>query len=310
MMADDALLLAYVDGALSLDERLAVKAQLRDSVEARKKVALIRASQVDFADAFAHQPLPPVPDALRLCVDEMVRAHRSARDSSSASDMATSVSSALVKSRWRSVPVWLAAACVAGAFVLAQFVRIGSPFGHPALGPVSSQTANGVDVSPWVQVAVVNQQLYTRDTVAYRQDDPALAARVVEDIRRDDRLALRVPDLSGSGLTFKSVRRLRFNNKPLAQILYLPRSGAPIALCVVNDTQPDKSVTLRTIDGMDVATWRQSGLSYALIAQSGAADLAELGGHISDLDTVLLFGGTPKAAPRPAPGDDRILPSP
>ena len=40
MMADDAQLLAYVDGELSTEERESVEAQLRESAEARKKAEL------------------------------------------------------------------------------------------------------------------------------------------------------------------------------------------------------------------------------------------------------------------------------
>ncbi|WP_250517072.1 anti-sigma factor [Caballeronia sp. INDeC2] len=296
MMADDAQLLAYVDGGLSSEEREAVEAQLRESAEARKKLALLRASKVDYADAFAQQSLPPVPASLRLDIDEMVRAHRAGganEPSMPASEKASANVTAPVRSRLRGVPVWLAAACVAGAFMVGQFVHVGSLFapGHPNAGGAQMASA---DVSPWVAAAVGYQKLYTRETVGYRQDDPALAAKVVDDIRRDDRLALRVPDLSSAGLTFKSVQRLRFNNKPLVQIVYLPQKGPPIALCVMKDTRPDQSVASRTVDAMDVATWRQGELSYALIGQSGDVDLGALGKRIADADMAPLFS---KAAP-------------
>ena len=312
MIADDALLLAYVDGRLSPDERAAIEAQLRESAEARKKVTLLRASQVDFAGAFAQQTLPRVPESLRLGIEEMVRAQtvqaaqsaepaKPAQPSASANDAAMPASeqqpSAPVKSRLRRVPVWLAAACVVGAFVAGQFVRFDSLSGAGGQGSGSSQLASASDLSPWVKAAVSYQKLYTRETVAYRQDDPALAARVVEDIRRDDRLALRVPDLSSAGLTFKSVQRLRFRNKPLVQIVYLPRSGPPIALCVMKDARPDEAVASRTVDSMGVTTWRQNELTYALIGQAGDVDLAELGKRISNLDTAALFSEAQEAVP-------------
>jgi anti-sigma factor RsiW len=286
MMADDAQLLAYVDGALTAAERDAIEAQLRDSAEARKKLALLRASNVDFADAFAQQPLPPMPESLRMNIDELVRAHRASGVDEPA--MPTHApASAPVRSRLRAVPVWLAAACAAGAFLIGQFVHLGPRFG-PAQSNPGTQTASA-DVSPWLAAAVGYQKLYTRDTVADRQDDPALAAKVVGDIRRDDRLALRVPDLSSAGLTFKTVQRLRFNNKPLVQIVYLPRNGAPVALCVMKDARPDEAVASRTVEAMAVATWRQGELSYALIGDPGNVDLAALGKRIADSDLAPLF---------------------
>jgi anti-sigma factor RsiW len=188
-----------------------------------------------------------------------------------------------MRSRRRGVPVWLAAACVAGAFACGLFVQ---------LGPLTSggaQMAANSNVSAWVATAVSYQKLYTRDTVAYLQEDPAAAAQIVRDIRSDDKLALRVPDLTSAGLTFKSVQRLRFNNKPLVQIVYLPQNGPPVALCVMKDAKPDQAVATKTVDAMDVATWRQAELSYALIGQSGNVDLAALGKRISNLDMAPLF---------------------
>jgi anti-sigma factor RsiW len=295
MMADDAQLLGYVDGGLSPDDRSAVEAQLRASAEAREKVALLRASRLDFADAFAQQNLPPVPDSLKLKVDEMVRAHRAQASNDPALPPGEKAPSEPVRSRLRGVPVWLAAACVAGAFACGLFVRLGplvSPFASPFPSPFASggaQMAANADVSPWVAAAVGYQKLYTRETVAYTQEDPASAEKTVMDIRSDDRLALRVPDLTSAGLTFKSVQRLRFNNKPLVQIVYLPRNGPPIALCVMKDSKPDQPVAAKTVDAMDVATWRQAELSYALIGKPGDVDLAALGKRISNLDMAPLF---------------------
>jgi anti-sigma factor RsiW len=283
MMADDAELLAYVDGALSPEDRSAVEARLRESAEARAKVALLRASRLDFQHAFAQQNLPPVPDSLKLKVDEMVRAHRARESNDSALPPGEKAPSEPVRSRLRSMPVWLAAACVAGAFACGLFVRLGP------LASGGAQMAASAEVSPWVAAAVSYQKLYTRDTVAYMRQDPAAAAQIVRDIRSEDRLALRVPDLTSAGLTFKSVQRLRFNNKPLVQIVYLPQNGPPIALCVMKDAKPDRPVATKTVDAMDVATWRQAELTYALIGQSGDADLAALGKRISNLEMAPLF---------------------
>jgi anti-sigma factor RsiW len=282
MMADDAQLLAYVDGGLSPEDRNAVEAQLRESAEAREKVALLRASRVDFADAFAQQSLPPVPDSLKLKIDEMVRAQRARESNDPVLPPDGKTPSEPVRSRLRGVPVWLAAACVAGAFACGLFVQSG-----PLAGGGMRMAAN--DVSPWVAAAVGYQKLYTRDTVAYTEEDAAAAAKIVKDIRSDDKLALRVPDLTSAGLTFKSVQRLRFNNKPLVQIVYLPQNGAPVALCVMKDSKPDQPVATKTVDAMDVATWRQAELSYALIGKSGDVDLAALGKRISNLDMAPLF---------------------
>jgi anti-sigma factor RsiW len=104
---------------------------------------------------------------------------------------------------------------------------------------------------------------------------------------------VRVPDLSAQGLTFKRIQRLRFHDKPLVQIVYLPKTGGPVALCVVKDAKPDQSLAQQKIDDMDVVTWRQSELSYALIGTAGQVDLDKLGKLIAKRDVDAMFSLAP-----------------
>ncbi len=50
-------------------------------------------------------------------------------------------------------------------------------------------------------------------------------AYIVDDIRRDDGISFIHAGLRSFRLTFKRVQRLRFNDKPLVQIVYLPEKG-------------------------------------------------------------------------------------
>ncbi|MBN3751550.1 anti-sigma factor [Paraburkholderia sp. Tr-20389] len=272
-MIDDAQLLAYVDGELPPEEREAVEARLGQSADARAKVELLRASRVDYAAAFASQPLPPVPDSLRLGVDALIRAHGAVPQH--ARDQPTDVR--------RGVPLWLAAACVAGAFTCGMLMRQGMP------GAGDAQTAANPDVAPWVTAAAGYQKLFTRETVAYVKNDAATLRKIVSDIRQQDHLPLRIPDLSSAGLTFKAMQRLRFNDKPLLQIVYLPESGPPVTLCVMKDARPDHPVAVHTVDTLDVAMWRQAELGYALIGKPEGVNLVELGKRISTFDVRPLF---------------------
>ncbi|MGV7244775.1 hypothetical protein [Caballeronia sp. M23-90] len=133
------------------------------------------------------------------------------------------------------------------------------------------------------------QQLYSRETLANVNSDTDLSIKTVNEIRQDDGLALRIPDLSAAGLTFKRVQRLRFNNKPLVQIVYLPKEGAPIALCVMKEVKPDAAVADQTVASMTVVTWRQAELGYALIGQPQGVDLTALGKQISSSQVAPLF---------------------
>ena len=297
MKTDDLMLMAYVDGELAPGESLEVEEYIRASSEAAELVALLQASRLDYKQAFAAQKLPPVPDSLTQKIEALARAHSAKSAAPGANDpSAPAPAVSPVRSRLRTVPTWLAAACVAGAFCGGLFLRPGTfPLLSPGIPSSASATMASAGLSPWVTAAIGYQQLYTRDTLAYTDENPAATSKIVDDIRRDDKLALRIPDLSSAGLTFKSVRRLNFNNKPLVQIVYLPEKGPPIALCVMKGMKSDQAVAAQVVDTMHVVTWRQAELSYALIGKTEGVDLNALGKRISNHEVDQLFSNATSA---------------
>ena len=302
MKVDDIVLMAYVDGELSPEERQQVENELRTHAELADQLALFTASRLPYREAFAQQALPPVPESLSKRVDDLLRAHadaaeRAARDADTHSANDTSIPpdsrvppSAPVRSRLRVAPTWLAVAFVAGAFICGVTLRLAPGIGIGGTNNSATVASSTMGNLPWVQVAASYQQLYSRDTVAHAWPDQAAAARTVDDIRREDGIALRVPDLSKAGLKFVGVQRLRFHNRPLVQIVYLPEKGEPVALCVIKEAKPDQTVAARRIDDMNVVTWRQSELGYALIGASGNGDITPLGKEIADRQFDPLFG--------------------
>ncbi|WP_244128333.1 hypothetical protein [Burkholderia gladioli] len=88
---------------------------------------------------------------------------------------------------------------------------------------------------------------------------------------------MQIPDLRSQGLTFKRVQRLRFHDKPLVQIVYLPEQGKPVALCVLKEAKADAAPSSAQVEGMSVVSWRRGQLGYALIAAPGDVDLDALG---------------------------------
>jgi hypothetical protein len=266
-----------------------VEKSIQASSEAAEKVALLRASRFDFADAFAHQSLPPVPESLTRKIEAMTRAHRAESANDASPNPPASRLAVPVRSRLRVVPTWLAAACVAAAFAGGLLLRLG-PLSNPGgseTGGTSLASAGGGQ--SWVAAATGYQKLYTRETVAYTEEAPAVSSKIIEDVRHKDQLDVRVPDMSSAGLTFKWIQRLSFNNKPLVQIVYLPQRGPPIALCVMKDVKPDQPVAAKTVDATNVVTWRQAELSYALIGKPEGVNMDALARQISNRGMSELF---------------------
>ncbi|XUW93436.1 anti-sigma factor (plasmid) [Burkholderia sp. M6-3] len=312
MKMDDILLMAYVDGELTPHEREEVEKAICTSADVAERVALLEASVLPYRRAFQQQALPPVPESLTRKIAELAHAtalpaapvggnHRTAAPDSQPDPLAGP--SLPVRSRLRTAAPWLAVAFIAGAFccgVVLRFAPGAARGGFPqsaAQVAAQSNTHDGTQggASPWVMAAVNYQRLYTRDTVALDSSNMAAAAHIVDNIRHDDGLPIRVPDLRSAGLTFKRIQRLRYNNKPLVQIVYLPEKGLPVALCVMKDEKADLALAQRQVDSMDVVTWRRAKLSYALIATPGDTDIGALGKRISESNVEELIGQLSKA---------------
>ena len=314
---DETLLMAYVDGELSPDQHAEVAALVARDPEAAALVALFEASKLDYAAAFAAQPMPPVPDSLVLSIDALVAGHRErqgakpdagatqthaetkAIDTAAIGAAGTNVRSLdAERQKRRGIPVWLAAACMAGAFGAGLVIRGGLP--GTGTGPAPTTVAGGASApgaaggavtvasttfAPWVKAAMEYQQLYTRDSVAYTPDiDAQRLTRFVDDARDKDKLDIVVPDLSKAGLELKQVARLRFRGKALVQLVYLPKSGPPISLCVLAEPKDDQAVTANQIDAMHVVTWRQAKLGYVLVGNTDGLDLESIGKQIAARD--------------------------
>jgi anti-sigma factor RsiW len=80
MKIDDILLLSYVDGALSVDQKQQVEEGIGSSAELAERVALLRASRLPYQHAFAHQKLPEVPESLVALVGRIAHGDVDAKD--------------------------------------------------------------------------------------------------------------------------------------------------------------------------------------------------------------------------------------
>jgi len=286
MNLDPVLLMAYVDGQLSTEEMHRVDAELARSPEAVAYIADLMASKLPSCQqAFSQQRLPAVPASLSASIEALARAHATpkipmvaAANDRTATAFAPTAAKP-IRSRLRVAPAWLGAAFAAGIACSVVGMSWLGPSGSSAK-LASNRAASSA--APWVEAAADYQQLYSRETLVQVRADAEASAATVAAIRRDDRLAIQVPDLTADGLEFKRVQRLRFHGRPLVQIVYLPKQGAPIALCVMAESnKADNPVAGQEIAGMDVVTWRNKELGYALIGSAPGVDLTVLAKRIA-----------------------------
>jgi anti-sigma factor RsiW len=299
MKLNESQLLAYVNGELPARECNEIEQAVRTLPDVARQVELLRASRLPYQAAFARQKLPPVPAHLARKIAGMAReaAQKNTKAKAGANDpvmphLAGLAAFERVRSWLRVAPAWLAVAFFSGVFVCGVVLRL-VPQVAPATRVGISMANEGV--RPWVVAAAGYQQLYWRATLEHVDGDTELSKKTLEDIRKLDGLALMIPDLRAVGLTFKRVQRLRFNGSALVQIVYLPEQGAPVALCVMKERKPKEAVAEQRIDTMNVVTWRQSELGYALIGKPGDADLTAIAKRISGnlVDPLFTDGALP-----------------
>jgi anti-sigma factor RsiW len=293
MTMDDIRLIAYVDGELTPRERAEVDKALATSPEIAARVALFTASSLPYRHAFSLQKLPPVPQRLALEIARLASVYADAPAATQRGDPQTNAAAqpatpSATNARFFSRPrfafrarVWLpglAMTFAAGALSYALLLRVATQRAHDGPAPPHSVASN---VSPWIAAAVTYQQLYTRDTLAFDALTPEVASQVLARIHHDDGVPFHVPDLRPAGLTFTRIQRLRFHDKPLVQIVYLPKAGLPVALCVMKDDRPDEAMTHQHVERMNVLSWRRANLSYALIGSVDDEQLLAIGKQIA-----------------------------
>ncbi|SAK84580.1 transmembrane anti-sigma factor [Caballeronia catudaia] len=275
MNVDDSLLMAYVDGELSPEQRGEVEAAIAHSDELAARAAALQASVLPYRAAYDRQTVPPVPESLTRRIEELV------------SVSAPQERSAPRGGSRRFSMQWAAAAFVAGA--ICSGVLTGYFSGVNPLKP-------GVD--PWVQSVADYQVLYGRDTVANLREDKATTEQVMADIHQRDGMPVDVPDLRQAGLKFKRVQRLNYHDRPLVQMVYLPERGDPVALCVIEENEGDAPVRSSRVGEMNTVTWRANRLAYVLLAKTPSIDLQAIGNSIAGGKTAPLYSSGSAEVPR------------
>jgi anti-sigma factor RsiW len=251
MVVDDATLLAFVGCELDPASREKVEAVLAHSPELQAQVAALSASCLPYRAAFERQVLPELPPALAQRVGSLVSVSR--------------VPSAAPHSRrhWLGLGAAIAASFAAGAWLA---WRIGADNKE----------------SGWVEAIANYQAMYVRETVDQASDAPARLATLVDGFDSEQKRALFVPDLRAADLSFKRVQRLGYGGLPLIQMVYLPPSGKPVALCALPTKGAESAVRTRAIDGKAVADWQRHGLAFVLAADLPQEQVAQLAQRLAE----------------------------
>jgi anti-sigma factor RsiW len=278
MSPDDVTLLAYVDGELPAHRRLEVEAAIAANAELARTVRAMQVSRLPYQSAYEQQPAPAVPAGLRAQVEELASVALASRELAgrefasgefAAREMAFAGGAPAgrgSKGSWPHAAGWFAAMLV--------MLAIGWLAGY-----LGGQRAQAAPVEPWVRMVSSYHSMYSRDTVLDGGVATAQVAALKARLAYQHGLSLKIPDLEAEGLSFVRAQQLQFNGKMVLQLVYLPKQGLPIALCLIpSGQQAERSLT---IDGQQAVTWRTGDWGYLLIGQKALPDLERLRGKIT-----------------------------
>ena len=271
MTLDDTVLLAYADDELPAAQRIEVEQAIAQSSDLAQRLAALNASVLPYRAAFEGQQLPPVPLALAKHLDDMLRTHMRVVE--------PEASRRKPGFTWLSVKMKIASCTSHRALYVASFAAGVFCFGI-ALHLWPDQLGSRPQ-SSFAQAVAQYHDFYSRETVMNVVVDPVADKTTLADTLKVDGLPVQVPDLSRAGLVFKRIQRLRFNDQPLVQIVYLPARGGPVALCIAMESGADAAVQSQQLGRIQAVSWRRDNLSSVLVGAQSQINLETLAARIA-----------------------------
>ncbi len=277
----DELLVAYVDGQLARKQTRAVEKVLeQDDVIARRVDALKDAhSRLEAAfeailageeaDAAA-RPVPQAP-GLFIAWDTLAKGGLAA----------AGIAVVLV----------LVVAGYGWPLVMPEFAR------HPSAA-VDPDYVGSIQRT-WQEEAVRAQALLSRASLEVGLESQGNRDLVGFQLAQAIGPSLNAPDLAPQGFRFMRAQLLHFGEEPLAQLLYLGTSGAPIALYAKKSDGTSTPLFKRYGDIGSVA-WSQGGIAYLLAGEGDEASLLRLADAIRK-EAPKAAGKSPAYSPLPPP---------
>ena len=262
MSIDETTLRAYVDGELTPAECRKVESAIAGDPELLEQVEALQASCLPYRLAFERQPLPDVPASLSRRLDSWIAMTRE-----------PSASAPPARRHWLRVGAALAASFAAGLWMPVPWRLNPDEFSE----------------QPWVQAIARYQALYVRETVDLALNDVNRTRALLAAFSARQGVPVVVPDLRDAGMTFRHIQRLAFNDAPVIQMVYLPPTGRPLALCVVGANPSGGAVTTRRMEGLEVSTWGRHGLAYVMVADMPRDEATLLAERLASGRTPILY---------------------
>jgi anti-sigma factor RsiW len=134
----------------------------------------------------------------------------------------------------------------------------------------------------WRDLVAEYMSLYTGDTFANLDDNPALQQQQINTVALKLGLTLNPEQLRLPGATLKFARVLSYDRQPIAQIAYLDEKYGPLAFCITRAKIPRNSAPENEVlKGMNVVYWSADGHRFMLIGRNPPTELRAMAQKLS-----------------------------
>jgi anti-sigma factor RsiW len=258
----DELLVAYVDGQLARKQTSAVEKVLEQDDVIAKRVDALKD---------AHSRLEAAFEAILA-----------GEEADAAAKPATQAPGLFIA--WPT----LAKGGIAAAGLVAALILVAAGYGWPLAMPELARHPAG-EADPdyvgsikqtWQEEAARAQALLSRASVEVGLESQGNRDLVAFQLAQAISPNLGVPDLAPQGFRFMRAQLLRSSEAPLAQLLYLGTSGAPLALYAKKGEGAAASPSFKQYGSLGSVAWSQAGITYLLAGEGNEASLMKLANAI------------------------------
>lgn len=118
----------------------------------------------------------------------------------------------------------------------------------------------------WQDFAAIYHALYVANTLNHIDQPEAAAEAELVRVAGAIGKTINLSALKSGPLDYKRAQILGYKGKPLLQLAFLSKIGAPVALCIYRSGDAAKAaVAAATLRGLSSATWSKDGYEYLLI---------------------------------------------
>ena len=134
----------------------------------------------------------------------------------------------------------------------------------------------------WRAVVADYLNLYTRDTLADIPDDPTLREKELAFVGNKLSLDLSTEKVALPDLALKRSQIYSLEGRPLAQIVYLPKDGDPVAFCIIQGGQKtEQRPAFESREGKNVVYWSNADHKFMLFGDLPKSQLEPLANSLA-----------------------------